>query len=107
MNPDYILPASIIISGFSGWFAMFFSRRKLKAEAENVVVTSANELVVIVMRQLDRMQGELDAIRAQLNKAVEMETNLRMEVGKLRKRIGVLEGFIMKNGLKVPPNGIE
>lgn len=110
MDWGVAVPAFVsVVGALSAIAAGLMARRKVRNEADSVVVGSAEQLVQTVMRQLDymerevaRLQATIETYRIQVNEAVRNETMLRNEVESLRQRVGVLEGHILKSGLELP-----
>lgn len=102
----------ISIALWGGWAA----RKKLSAEAERVkaerdsiVVSSAEGAVMLANRQMADIQAKMTDMEAKLaayqvavEKATSAEIALRLELGRVKKRVAVLEEYIAGAGLPIP-----
>jgi predicted nucleic acid-binding Zn-ribbon protein len=50
----------------------------------------------------DALRATVEAYRRQVEKATAAEVTLRMELGKVKKRVAVLEEYIKNAGLPLP-----
>lgn len=85
------------------------ARKKIKAEAESFLVDQAQDVVAMAMGQLEYVQGQLTQLqnsvndyRTRLENATRQEFQLRMEVGKLKKRVSDLEEALKFHNLPIP-----
>ena len=107
--------AAIIVSIFAAsgaLYATFAARRKTQAESDNVIVTSAEGLVTLVMRQMEyldkemkELRAELETYREKLDISTSSEAQLRNEVKWLKIRVFDLEAYIKQIGHDIPKPG--
>lgn len=96
----------------AGWFArkkMAAEADKTRAERDSVIVKSATSAVQLANSQMaalldeqTRMRKSLDDYRAAVEKATAAELSLRLELGRVKKRVQVLEAYILNHGLALP-----
>jgi hypothetical protein len=79
-------------SAVTGWWAARAQNEKASAEAESVMVGSAERLVEMLSSQLDRMRDEL----------IESQRRCEAEVHGLKLRIVSLERALMGAGVPIP-----
>lgn len=97
------------LGGLAAILTVLFSRRKLRAEGDTFVVQAAESLTSIAMRQLARLEKDVQDLtrqvaeyRFQMEDAVRREALLGADLKKLRARVAVLERFITAQGLVAP-----
>lgn len=97
------------LGGLAAILTALFSRRKLRREGDTFVVQAADSLTAMAMRQLDRLEKDVQELtakvaeyRTRLEAAMKREALLEVDLRSLRGRVDVLERFIAAQGL-VPP----
>lgn len=116
MFHEIILAIAAFFGAVSGLVTWFLTKDRRQAEIEEkqarkkALLTEASENVLdMALKQLERLERDvkqlnvrIEEYRHQLDKAMEKEQSLIMQVGKLRKRVGVLEEYIVEHNLDVP-----
>lgn len=97
---------------WGGWAArrkLSAEADKIKAERDSIVVSSAEGAVQLANKQMadiqykmTEMEAKLAAYQAAVEKATSAEIALRLELGRVKKRVAVLEEYIAGAGLPVP-----
>jgi TolA-binding protein len=106
----YISLATAILAGAAALWARAQASKLGEVRAVKVTVDAAGNVVDIINAQLTRSAQDVAALAERLNMVEEKlvvsegkEASLRMQLGKMRKRIDVLEGFIRTVGHEPPP----
>lgn len=114
MNATLWTILASVAASLGTFYATSLSKRKIRVEADSVIVASAEGVVKIAVGQLERLSADVARLtldvseyRSQVIAAQRAETALKKEVGRLRKRVGDLERFIIKSGLTVPSDTEE
>lgn len=103
-----------VLASLGTFYAATLTKRKIRVEADSIIVASAEGVVKIAVGQLERLSldvanltKQVEEYRVQVAAATRAEVNLKKEVGRLRKRVGDLEQFIIKSGLTIPSDDGE
>lgn len=91
-----------LVSALGAAYAIFVSRKKVRAEADSVVVGSSEKLISIVMSQVTYLNEQVATYRAQVEEAVRQQQLLSNEVVVLRQQVRELHDFIQANNLTPP-----
>lgn len=109
MNATLWTILASVAASLGTFYATTLSKRKIRVEADSVIVASAEGVVKIAVGQLERLSTDVARLttevaeyRSQVLQAQRSEANLKKEVSRLRKRVGDLERFIIKSGLTIP-----
>lgn len=84
--------AALTGGSLTGLVSTYLSRKKIKAEGDNVqirgqleVVSTANELVVTLREEMDRLSSRVASMDSRIVELHEENLDLRREVTKIRK----------------------
>ena len=99
-----------IAAGVAAYRASIQSKAMVGSQAIVVTVKAAEDVVQLVREQLDRSKEDYQLLAARvavLETELTAERNrsvqLNMALGKVRKRVAVLEAFIKELGAEPPP----
>jgi Mg2+ and Co2+ transporter CorA len=107
-----ISAVTAVVAGLGAFAAWQRSNRLAESQVITVTVEAAENVVHLVTAQLDRSMKDYEKLAKRVNAMEEAlakeqgrNLQLQLQLGKVRKRVQVLEDFIHSKGFVPPPPG--
>lgn len=94
MNGETIVVA-LFAAGVPGFVAGYFTRRKSKADAADVITQAAGRVVTQLSTALDAAEATTDRLQDEMN---DLRTRVEKEVAELRAEIRRLRALVVELG---------